>query len=402
MTLWYRIHAWTGLIAGLLILVISVSGVIVIFKPEIERIVEPAMQPVHAVGDAPRLSVDELVSRFEAEHPHDEVLAVRLPAIAGTKWSHGRAMSLTVRPRNGEGGSWEVVVDPSTAAELGRRKPGDSWGQWLRDLHVRLFMGYWGRVFIGAFGLVMLLSTVSALVIFRRFNKGSWWPSIRWGRGLRIVSADWHKTIGMATLVLSLIFAVTGAVLGLENLWHRYLKPEPQRVHYPDRIAADLPGILEQCVRRAPEIFPGAGGFEVSDLSLPRDDRPIVTVHVEHPAHHLVREHTSYVQFNSTTGEVFAVEDARQAGVGARLYYAAEPLHFGRLGGLMAVKLLYAFMGIAIGGLSITGYMIYVARKWKKWRGAGRALAMGENSCPPADRVAPQPALRSVEPEAQM
>lgn len=373
--MWYRIHAWTGLITGLIILIISVTGAVVIFKPEIERVVEPGMNQVHRVDpDAPRLPVDEVVARFLAAEPGSEVTGIRMPNVPGSHWSHGPAMTLLVRNDAWKGGTWDVLVDPVTAEVLGRRRQGDSWGQWLRDFHVRLFYGYWGRVFIGAFGLVMLLSTVTGLVIFTRFNKGSWLPSIRWGRGPRIVVADWHKTIGMATLVLNLIFAATGAVLGLENLYHRYLKEETERAERPQRTGPDTPGILEACVVKATQIIPGA--TVASQMSLPRDDRPVVTVHVEHPTLSLIREHTSYVTFNSQTGQVIEAYNAADSGAAARLYYANEPLHFGRFGGSLTMKLIYAAMGVLIGFLSISGYIIYVARKWKKWFAPRRAGAL--------------------------
>ena len=367
----YRIHAWTGLITGILILIISVTGSIVVFKPEIERMVEPGMRETHRIDpDAPRLSVDEVVARFHADHPGSQVTAIRLPNVPGSHWSHGPAMSLLVKVSSetkAAAGTWDVVVDPTTGQELGRRRQAESWGQWLRDFHVRLFYGYWGRVFIGAFGLVMALSTITGLVIFTRFNKNSWVPRIRWGRGPRIVIADWHKTIGMTTLLLSLIFAATGAVLGLENLYHRYFKEEAaeQASQRPERTAPDAPGILEASIARALQEIPATA--VASQMTLPREDRPIVTVHVEHPTLSLIREHTSYVTFNSMTGDVIEVYNAAHSGVAARLYYASEPLHFGRFGGSMTLKVLYAATGILIGFLSISGYIIYAARKWKKW-----------------------------------
>ena len=73
----------------------------------------------------------------------------------------------------------------------------------------------------------------------------------------------------------------------------------------------------------------------------------------------LVREASSYVTFDAATSQPIEVYDATRVGPGVRLYYAMEPLHFGRLGGAMWVKLLWGLMGLSGGFLSISGFARY-------------------------------------------
>ena len=79
----------------------------------------------------------------------------------------------------------------------------------------------------------------------------------------------------------------------------------------------------------------------------------------------LIREHASYVLFNAKTREPVEIHDAARTGAASRFYYAMEPLHFGRLGGAMWVKLIWGFMGLSGGFLAITGFMIYALRTFK-------------------------------------
>jgi uncharacterized iron-regulated membrane protein len=197
-------------------------------------------------------------------------------------------------------------------------------------------------------------------VILRKFNAGSWWPRVRWGRGGRIVTADLHKWVGLWTVAFNLIFGVTGAVIGLEGLARKYFVPANARPPAVAAIASLPPGTLESLMTRATQLVPET---EATEASLPYRRNGLVKVEVEHAPSRLVREHASYVLFNAATGEALEVYDATKSSAAARVYYAMEPLHFGRLGGAMWVKLLWGLMGLSGGFLSVSGFVIYAVRK---------------------------------------
>jgi uncharacterized iron-regulated membrane protein len=100
-------------------------------------------------------------------------------------------------------------------------------------------------------------------------------------------------------------------------------------------------------------------------------------------AAHLIREQSSYVVFDAKTSRPAEVYDATKAAAGVRFYYAMEPLHFGRLGGAMWVKLLWGFMGLSGGFLSVTGFVIYVLRKRQA---KSRKKVIGEEQIVSAER----------------
>ena len=100
---------------------------------------------------------------------------------------------------------------------------------------VQLSQAFLLFLLVGFFGLTLLLSTLTGLLIYARFIKGVKWWRVRRGRGPQVSSSDWHKLIGILSLAFNLVIAVTGAVLGLENL-ARYapevgekLHPQPRR-----------------------------------------------------------------------------------------------------------------------------------------------------------------------------
>lgn len=383
----YRWHAWVGLLSGLFLIVICVSGSVAVFRPEIEQALDYRGHDftVTPNGRAPIIA-EQAIRTAQAAFPGSTAQLVRFPTVPGTKAFHGEIYLVQLNRGRGNP-NLNVFVDPYRDAIIGSMKPVRGWGDFVRQLHVRFFYGsYWGRWIVGFFGLTLVFSAISGLMIFTRFNAGSWWPKWRWGKGPRIVTADAHKIVGLGSVAFNIMFGVTGAVVGLEGLYRKYvLTPEKPAIARLERVKELPPGFIEQSVARAKEIIPGS---TPESVTLTHARTGMIRVNVETPVISLVKEGASSVTFNAKTGEVVNVYDARDASAAGRFYYAMEPLHFGRLGGAMWVKLLWGLMGLTGGFLSVTGFAIYVLRKRKPKRRAA--------TLPTVEEPSPQELLQPV------
>ncbi|MGB7156479.1 MAG: PepSY-associated TM helix domain-containing protein [Tepidisphaeraceae bacterium] len=359
----YRTHAWVGLLSGVFLIVICVSGSVAVFRPEIERAVDWSAYDFNVVpnGREP-ITLERAIATAQAAYPEARATVARYPDFGGSWQSHGGGYGVTLNRGKGKG-SLNVVVDPYQDKVVAEMKSNDV-GDFVRQLHVRFFYGsYWGRWLVGFFGLTLLFSTLSGLLIFTRFNANSWWPKWRWGKGPRIVTADLHKIVGLGSVAFNIVFGISGAVIGLEGLYRKYvMAPERQAITKRDRVKELPPGMIDRSVVRAKDLIPGS---TPASVTLAHANTGMFRVNVEVPVKSLVKEGASYVSFNATTGEPLSVYDARDASAVGRFYYSMEPLHFGRLGGAMWVKLLWGLMGLTGGFLSVTGFVIYVLRKRK-------------------------------------
>jgi uncharacterized iron-regulated membrane protein len=368
----YRWHAWVGLLSGLFLIVICTTGSIAVFRPEIERALDYSGHDFTVVptGDA-AISAERAVKTAEAKYPGARAQSVRFPALAGSTQFHGDAYLVQLNQGRGKG-NVSVLVDPYRRTVIAALKPVRGWGDFVRQLHVRFFYGsFWGRYIVGLFGLTLLFSTISGLIVFTRFNGGSWKPKpVRWGRGGRIVTGDLHKLVGLGTVAFNIIFGVSGAVLGLEGIYHKFIAEKTAPAKHAT--VARLPeGRIDDFVRRAQELVPGG---QPSAIVLGHARNGTVRVDLWPTTAHLVREQSSYVVFDAKTSQPAEIYDVTKAAAGVRLYYAMEPLHFGRLGGAMWVKLLWGLMGLSGGFLSVTGFVIYVLRK-RQAKSCGRVTA---------------------------
>jgi uncharacterized iron-regulated membrane protein len=266
----------------------------------------------------------------------------------------------------------QVLVDPYANRVLTSVVPAAGWGDFVRQLHVRFLYGsFWGRYIVGFFGITLLFSTISGLVIFRRFNAGSWKPKLRLQRGARIATADLHKLVGLGSVAFNIVFGLSGAVLGLEGVYHKYIAAKTPATR-GTIVSALEDGAIQRCLASARTLVRNAEPVSLV-LSYPRNGS--VKVDMVHFDGNLIRENASYVRFDAKSLEPIEVYDASRAPLGLRFYYAMEPLHFGRFGGSTIVKLLWGLMGLAGGFLSITGFCIYFLRLRKRRFAPQRDLA---------------------------
>src|SRR5687767_4436348 len=81
----YRTHAWVGLISGIFLIVICVTGSIAVFRPEIERAVDWGDYDFNVVsnGRAP-IGIEQAIATAEAKFPGGRATAARKPARGGS------------------------------------------------------------------------------------------------------------------------------------------------------------------------------------------------------------------------------------------------------------------------------------------------------------------------------
>lgn len=352
----FLIHSWLGLITGIAMLAVAWSGAIVVFNDEIEWLVNARVRADPARGTRP---IDEVLAAVQAAHPG---LRLALHPQISPRWAHiayvyeGRTQRF-------------LQIDPASAAivtDTSMEGYTFNVAYFLRQLHVRLLMGYWGRVFVGVLGVTLVLSVATSLVIYRQ-----WLLSllrIRRSEGRRIFHMDLHKAIGAWSLVFNLIFGVTGGVLGLENLyyriWPRAAEVTPAVSTEVEPLAAGLTagGIVKALADRDP-------AFRVTSIEV-TPGKPVV-IRGNHPGALIATGASSYT-VDAPSGAVLAATDARRAAWGEYLYNVLDPLHFGYFGSQWgvavgyAVKVLWCVTGLAPGALAVTGGTMWIIRRRRR------------------------------------
>ena len=210
------LHRWSGLLLGLYVAVVCVSGSVAVFRPDVNRALIP--RRVEQVGEA-RLAEADFRAALAAQYPGYEIVRIgeaRRPEslVYVTLARDGREIERLADPYSGK-----VVGDPYPPAVRAI--------EWTVRLHDELLIGPAGRKVNGVAGALVALLVVTGVVV--------WWPGTkRWPIGLvpsrhpSAPSALWqlHAIAGIACAALLFIWAVTGFYFGfpqpIEGLIDRF------------------------------------------------------------------------------------------------------------------------------------------------------------------------------------
>jgi uncharacterized iron-regulated membrane protein len=374
----FKLHSWLGLVSGAFMLVIAWTGSVAVFEDEIDWLLTPQ---VRADADRPHRPLDEIVGSARTAHPGLRV-AVHVPY--GSHWTYtAYVYGKTTR---------FLHIDPATAAIVGDQEMrGYTWnaGYFIRQLHVRMLMGFWGRVFVGLFGVVLVLSVITSLWIYRDWLRSL--VRIRRHADRRIFHMDLHKAVGLWALAFNLMFGITGAILGIENLYYYIQRARGVVAERADRSTTASPHTgtrldVTSIGRAIAELGRVDADFSPRVIDIAPDVRPrhgVIIVRGDHPGALIAKDTSSYT-IDMASGGIAGVIDARRASWGTYLYNVLDPLHFGYLGdksGVVigyVVKIIWALIGLTPGVLSITGaYMWMLRRRRVAASAAVRALRSG-------------------------
>ncbi|MBF5042957.1 PepSY domain-containing protein [Aggregicoccus sp. 17bor-14] len=204
-------HLVSGVLAGLVIAVMSLTGVALAFAPQLlARADRQAREVAAPAPGAQRLPVDALVARAKAERPGMQVSGVTLypDATSAVLVSSGRTEGVYVNPYTG-------ALQPLGAEGL--RATLHTLEEWHRYLGAGGESRAVGKAVTGASNALFLFLALSGLYL--------WWPR-RWSRaalrstlwfrgGLRGKARDfnWHNTLGFWMLPVLVVLTASGVVM---------------------------------------------------------------------------------------------------------------------------------------------------------------------------------------------
>ena len=247
----FQIHLWTGLAIGLYVVVLSLTGSVLVYRAEVNRL----LASPRATFDerATPMTVDQLRVAAERAYPGWTVTNVqegRYQARAGSGGGRGEARrppdptASIALERDDQ--KKERLFSPYTGSDLGDYiTQGERWLIWLTRLHDDLLLerpeGPWWN---GLLSLVFTVIVLSGGIV--------WWPGIsRWKRSLRIKATsgwrrfnwDLHSVLGFWLFFFMLMWGITGWYLGipdpLTNLVERLSDPVGPYGERPGDIALE-------------------------------------------------------------------------------------------------------------------------------------------------------------------
>lgn len=350
----FALHSWAGIVAGVLLFVVCFSGAILVFKHEIDFWANPSLD-LPAIARQSTAPIDSVLVAVAGRYPGSRPESIELP----TPSNPGYYVFL----RDASDARLKIAARADTGAVVA---PVESQlGQFIRMLHVFLFFG--PRWIVGALGVVMLVLIATGFFIHRKILKELF--TLRWGHGYRLITADLHNALGVWGLLFHIAIAFTGAWLGLAPLFERaavFVSGAPAAEKKAPKAGARTAEMvsLDRLVEDARRAI---AGFEPRRIAPLRNwGRPDATVRIQGGlSDHLAS--TASITFSAATGEIRELKDPRERGFWSQVNGVMEPLHFGDFGGLW-LKWLYFLLGLSPAFLSLSGTLMWIARRKQQRR----------------------------------
>ncbi|MBV7555031.1 PepSY domain-containing protein [Pseudomonas sp. PDM28] len=392
--IWFLVHSWLALPIWFFVLIVCVTGTLAVISQEIVWLANPPMRASQPSDDAPLLSYQQVIEAINKAEPQTVVQSISRP-----DESH---FALDVEVSYPDGRSVVIYVNPYSGVIQGVA-PEFNFRAFTRALHgwwlVPFTNGYsWGWYLVSFLGLPLLASLVTGLVVYKRFWKGFFRPTLRIRHGARIFWGDFHRLSGIWSIWFIAVISITGTWFLIQALlFDNQISISTEKI---------IPAMSREAVPLSPDGSPPPridldraieiatqkiSGLEASFVSLPGN----AYSHLDVGGRGWYPLMFQTATLNPYTGEIAA---SRLISDRSTLEFVTEsmrPLHTGDFGGLW-IKLIWAFFGLLLSMMVLSGLLI-----WTKRTALATANALKRSNRTPRGATA-QPATRKETSEANL
>lgn len=346
----FSLHRYIGVMLGLLLVVIGLSGSLLVFGNEIDRFLNPQLLQVTPQGQ--RVSIESVLKTAQQTYPDQKPEHFVIPH------APHEVYTMVIG-----GHSSGIYANPYTGEILGSRLPRQSLKGFLYDLHVSLLSGATGTLIVSIGAVMLLVLSITGLILWPGWGRLVAGLRIRWRSPWQIFNYDLHKVGGILAVIFLSLIAATGIAMSYWDQSEQLIYSLTRTQKIADSIelpATDKPPLkLDQLLPLADAALPGA---ETVWVDLPETPQKALRVRKKFPQE-ADPYGWSFVYLNQYNGDVLRVDNALKAPLAARIIGAWYPLHIGAFGGT-ATRILYVFVGLALPLLSITGFLIWWSRTY--------------------------------------
>jgi uncharacterized iron-regulated membrane protein len=358
--IWFLVHSWLALPIWFFVLIVCVTGTLAVISQEIVWLANPPMRASQPVDDAPLLSYQQVIEAINKAEPQTVVQSISRP-----DESH---FALDVEVSYPDGRSVVIYVNPYSGVIQGVA-PEFNFRAFTRALHgwwlVPFTNGYsWGWYLVSFLGLPLLASLVTGLVVYKRFWKGFFRPTLRIRHGARIFWGDFHRLSGIWSIWFIAVISVTGTWFLIQALlFDNHISISTEKI---------IPAMSREAVPLSSDGSPAPridldhaiaiasqkiSGLEASFVSLPGN----AYSHLDVGGRGWYPLMFQTATINPYNGEVAATRLISDRSTLEFVTESMRPLHTGDFGGLW-IKLIWAFFGLLLSMMVLSGLLIWTKR----------------------------------------
>ncbi len=355
---WTWLHKWSSLVCTVFMLLLCLTGLPLIFHHEIGHLLGTEVESKPMPAGTPHLSLDEILKTANARFPE------RVVQFASQGEDDKNIWFVTLTPTPDPTEDFKSIAVDARTGEILERPPVDEGFMWIMfKLHVDLFAGLPGMLFLGLMGLLMVIAIVSGVVLYAPFMRKLDFGEVRRNRSTRVKWLDLHNLLGIVTLVWALVVGSTGVINTWATLIVKYwqhaelsvlLEPYKGQPTVALNARASVQKSLDAAMAHAPGMTMSFAAFPGTAFSSPH--HTTFFLHGDEP---LTARLLQPVMVDAKTGEVTAAPHLPWY---LTALLVSQPLHFGDYGG-MPMQIIWALLDIATIVVLGSGLYLWLKRR---------------------------------------
>lgn len=344
------IHLFLGLLSGLVVFTVAVTGSIYAFEQEIRNVVYADILFVKQSVLPPR-PIQALLENVKQEYPNSKVKNIRI------KSDKGSSVEVTLKNKQ------SVFLNPYSGKILGRfNRDEDFFGVVLR-IHRRLCLGDTGKLITGTSALIFLFMLISGIILWWPKNKGEVRKKLSISKTVHLQKKllNIHSILGFYASWVLVFSALTGLIFAFdwaENSLYflSHSKKENLKNIHSTYIAGAPKFDIDKIISQATVSFPEANECFVM---MPDDSIAPVKISLRYDRSGIYKKQDQLF-FDQYSGQLIKEKLFVKSSTGEKLKATNYDIHTGKVLGLAGQFLIF-FVGLIAASLPVTGF-------WMWWR----------------------------------
>ncbi|HEY0669689.1 MAG TPA: PepSY-associated TM helix domain-containing protein [Sphingobacteriaceae bacterium] len=342
----YKVHKWSGLFAGIIILILGLSGSVLVFHEELEAL---EFRRFLTTNNHEPVSINKAYHTIAEKYPNRELRLQRFSE------NPNETLIFSIRhPAQ----RLTVFVHPSTGNIIKAIDSNKTFTTWLLTLHYSLHATLIGEIVVFIAGIAFLLSILTGIIIYRKAFMDMLLFRIKFRKkNKRSIASSLHRYVGVWALFLNIFIVLSGVLISYDIVSGGIKKrgAKSQVITSPE-IKFSIDSALGVLKSQYPLFKPSYIRFPLAE------GKPLgISGKVDGQSFFWSKFYNS-VAIDASTGEISELKLNPSADGKTKLASIVRAVHFVEFGNF-PIKLLFCLTGLSAPILSITGFLLWW---WKR------------------------------------
>jgi uncharacterized iron-regulated membrane protein len=355
-------HRWLGIVSGLVVFIISITGCIFCFQDEIQDLLHDYRKV--EVQNKPYINPSKVLSIVKEKYPKASLDFILY---------YGKDRPICVFASVGKDGFEYIYLNPYSGQITHTEKPQDNFFIIVEYIHMYLLLPTpIGQVVVGVSVIIFVVIMITGIVL--------WWPkrksdrkrsfTIKWGARWRRVNYDLHNVLGFYATSIVLILAFTGLAISFEWVNTAFYKVANLGKDYPSEKMEVNSDSLQKVVARKIPVIDVAFDWALSHspraemFLIHNDPAKAGALGVLAYAQSMHYNDRDGYEFDKYNGKLLQSLPESKKSAGLKMNEMNYDIHVGHILGLPG-KIIAFLASLISASLPITGLIIWLGKRKK-------------------------------------